>query len=271
MKDLSIIIVHHQTPGLLKLCLKSIEETTTGIDYEVIVVDSTISREAKDLIEDRSPRTFYLPFKENLGYARGVNIGITRSSGRYIQILNPDIILTDGCLVKMLEYMKNRPDIGILGPKMLNFNGTLQKNYFSFYRPATIIARRSFLGRFSFFKKALDDFLMSDANPRNIQTPDWLMGSALMINKEVLDKVGGMDEMFFMYFEDVDWARRFWHNDFKVIYYPKVVVYHYHQRESVSGFGLLDILFNRKTRWHIISAVKFFWKYRNLDKMLIYK
>jgi hypothetical protein len=295
--ELSIIIVHHQTPELLKLCLKPLcpvrsnpaslqkgqgaailltEQTSNGvkrggtgihgIDQEIIVVDSTISRRARDLIRENYPEVKYLPYQENLGYSRGVNIGIQNSQGDYILILNPDVIITEDALDKMLEYMKKHPDIGMLGPKMLNFNGTAQRSYFSFYKPITIIARRLWLGKFKPFKKALYDFLMADSDPDKIQTPDWLMGSAIMVNKQAIKKVGGMDERFFMYFEDVDWARRFWHNDYKVVYYPEAVVYHYHQRESKSRLGLFDALFNKKTRWHIASAVKFFWKYRNLAK-----
>ncbi|MBI2063428.1 MAG: glycosyltransferase family 2 protein [Candidatus Yanofskybacteria bacterium] len=282
--ELSIIIVHHQTPELLKLCLKSLGKVlisghhkSDGIEnvnksnFEIIVVDSTISRQARDLIREQYPEIKYIPFKENLGYARGVNIGIQSSCGKYILILNPDVIVTDGAIEKMADYMEKHPDIGILGPKVLNFNGTHQRTFFSYYKPATIIARRSFLGKFGRFKKELDKFLMADADSRKIQTPDWLMGSAIMVSREAFNKIGGMDERFFMYFEDVDWARRFWHNDYKVVYYPEAVIYHYHQRESSSRMGLLDAVFNNKTRWHIASAIKFFWKYRNLQKIPIAK
>lgn len=300
MLNLSIIITHHQTPELLKLCLKPLKHGKVGkrrinpnlgsckdprLDWEIIVVDSTISRKARDLIREvneakRSdleeppeevrpevrPLIKYLPFKQNLGYARGVNIGIKNSSGKYILILNPDVIVTDGSIQKMVSYMDKHPDIGMLGPRVLNFNGTHQKTYFSYYKPITILARRSrLLGRIGLFKRALDDFLMADSDPTKFQTPDWLMGSALMVRREAIDQIGGMDERFFMYFEDVDWARRFWHNDYKVVYYPEAVMYHYHQRESSSRLGILDAIFNKKTRWHIASAIKFFWKYHKLD------
>jgi len=278
--ELSIIIVHHRTPELLKLCLKSLREVLISghrkshgtcdvnkLDYEIIVVDSTVSRKARDLIRENYSEIKYLPFEENLGYSRGVNSGIRNSSGEYILILNPDAIVTEGTIAELLDYMRKHPDIGMLGPKMLNFNGTVQRTYFSFYKPMTIIARRTFLGRFKPFKRALSDFLMADSDPNKIQTSDWLMGSAILVSRRAIEKVGGMDERFFMYFEDVDWARRFWHNDYKVVYYPKAVVYHYHQRESRSRLGLLDALFNKKTRWHISSAIKFFWKYRNLAKV----
>ena len=250
----------------MKLCLKSLKETTANLDTEILVIDSTVSHKARDLIKENHPNIKYLPFKENLGYARGVNIGIQNSSGKYILVLNPDVIVTDGAIDKMLNYVQKHADIGMLGPRVLNFNGTHQKTYFSYYKPATILARRSFLGKFGWFKKELNNFLMADADSSKTQTPDWLMGSAIMVSSEAIKKIGGMDEGFFMYFEDVDWARRFWHNDYKVVYYPEAVMYHYHQRESNSRLGLLDAVFNRKTRWHIASAMRFFWKYRDLSK-----
>ena len=265
--ELSIIIVHHKTPELLKLCLDSIRKISSDINYEIITVDSATSRKNAELIRERYPEVIFLPHKENLGYSHGVNLGIQKANGEYLLILNPDIVAAGDSIQKMLNYMKKHPDIGILGPKMLNFNGTAQRTYFSFYKPITIIARRTFLGRFKPFKKALYDFLMADSDADKIQTPDWLMGSAIMVSRRAIEKVGGMDERFFMYFEDVDWARRFWHNNFKVVYYPEAVMYHYHQRESKSKLGLFDPIFNKKTQWHIRSAVKFFWKYRNLAKV----
>ncbi|MEK7154026.1 MAG: glycosyltransferase family 2 protein [Patescibacteria group bacterium] len=267
MPELSIIIVHHRTPELLKLCLTSIKKTVNNVDYEVIIVDSATTRQGKYAAEESFPEAMLLSFKENLGYSRGVNAGIKKATGKYFLILNPDVILTENAVAKMLGYMKKHPDIGMLGPKMLNFNGTTQKTYFSFYKPITIIARRTFLGKFKPFKRALYDFLMADSDTNKIQTPDWLMGSAIMVARQAIERVGGMDERFFMYFEDVDWARRLWRNDFKVVYFPEAIMYHYHQRESESGLGLFDPLFNKKTRWHIRSAIKFFWKYRNLTKI----
>jgi len=264
MPELSIIIVHYRTPELLKLCLSSIKKTVSGVDFEVIIVDSAATRQTKNAVEEKFPGALVLPYEENLGYSRGVNIGIEKARGNYFLILNPDVIATEGSVIKMLDYMKEHPDIGMLGPKMLNFNGTVQRTYFNFYKPITIIARRTFLWRFGPFKKALKDFLMVDSDPGKIQTPDWLMGSVIMVSRGAMQKVGPMDERFFMYFEDVDWARRFWHNGYKVVYYPETIMYHYHQRESKTRLGLLDVLLNKKTRWHVMSAAKFFWKYRNL-------
>ena len=122
------------------------------MNYEVVVVDSTISRGARDLIREQYPEIKYLPFKENLGYSKGVNIGIKNSQGDYILILNPDIIATDGAISKMFNYIKKHEDVGMLGPRMLNLNSTQQKTFFSYYKPEIILARRSFLGKFGWFK-----------------------------------------------------------------------------------------------------------------------
>ncbi|MFH1769579.1 MAG: glycosyltransferase family 2 protein [Parcubacteria group bacterium] len=268
MPELSIIIVHYRTPDFLKICLDSILNKVQDIEYEVIVVDHSATRVSKDLAQawkERFARFKYIPRKENLGYSKGVNTGIAISEGQYILIVNPDTIFTEEAIPKMLSYMKQHEDIGLLAPQMLHFNGEHQRNYFKFYTPKTVIARRTFLGKLPSMKRELDDFLMLDTDPNEIQTPDWIMGSALLTSQKALKKVGPMDERFFMYFEDVDWARRFWHNGYKVVYYPEAQLYHYHQRQSKSKFGVLDVILNQKTRWHVASAVKFFLKYRTLE------
>jgi len=268
MLELSIIIVHHRTPGFLKLCLDSLNTALGHFDLmaELVVVDSMSTPESRDVVRERAPEAKYLSFKYNLGFSRGVNIGIRNSRGSYLLILNPDVVISGDAIRRLLGFMKVHPDVGIVGPQLRNFNGTIQQSCFSYYRPLTVLIRRSFLGKIRPFRQVLADFLMADADLNYIQTPDWLMGSAIMVRREAIQRVGLMDERFFMYFEDVDWARRFWHNEFKVVYYPSAVMYHYHQRESKSRLGLLDAVFNQKTRWHISSALKFFWKYRNLTR-----
>lgn len=271
LPELSIIIVHHRTPGFLKMCLTSVANScqlkaSSSLSYELIIVDSMASRESKDIVKERVPGAKYFGFKNNLGFGKGVNIGIKNSTGKHILILNPDIITKDDAIGKLTEFLEKHPDVGMVGPQLRNFNDTVQRSYFSYYKPMTILVRRSFLGKISPFKKILDNFLMADTDPNKIQTPDWIMGSAMMVRREAVEKVGLMDERFFMYFEDVDWARRFWHNGYKVVHYPEAVMYHYHQRESKSRLGILDALFNQKTRWHIKSGIKFFIKYRNLAK-----
>lgn len=240
MPDLSIIIVNYKTPELLKLCLKALAEHLGDVDHEVKVIDNS---------------------NNNIGYARGVNKGLRETTGEYRFILNPDAVITAGSVQKMLTYMDRHPDIGILGPQLRYFNDQHQRSYFRFYRPSTVLARRTPLGHLKHFKKIEAEFQMLDTDPQKIQAPDWILGAAMLVRGSALADVGFMDERFFLYFEDVDWCRRFWHNGYKVVYYPDAVFYHYYPRASRSRWGLLDIFLNRTTRWHIQSAFKFFRKY----------
>lgn len=263
---LSIIIVNFKNPPLLRLCLKSLTHAISDdFDYEVIIVDSASSIETRNLVKEEFPKCRILSFKENIGYTKAVNEGIRSSHGDFILILNPDIILLKNAVEDMYEFMKENKQVGLLGPQLLNFDGTRQNSCFKFYNPLTILYRRSFLGYLPFAKKALRNFLMSDANFSKILEADWLMGSAIMASRQAVDKIGPMDENFFLYMSDVDWARRFWENGYKVIYYPQAKLYHYHKRISKGRFGILDIMFKKETRWHLKDAIKYFKKYGLLN------
>lgn len=165
----------------------------------------------------------------------------------------------------MYDFMKKNSEIGLLGPQLLNFDGTRQHSCFKFYNLLTVLYRRSFLGYLPFAKKTLNNFLMGNHDLDKIIETDWLMGSAIMASRRAIEKVGLMDDNFFLYMSDVDWARRFWENGYKVVYYPKVTLYHYHKRVSRGRFGILDILFKKETRWHLKDAIKYFKKYGILN------
>ena len=256
----SIIIVHHKSPELLKLCLDSVKKHLLGqiSELETIVVDSEAQTETEEILREKFPWVNYLPLIKNVGYAAGVNHGLKNSKGKHILILNPDIIVTSDSVKKMSDHLDKNPDIGLLGPKLLNFNGQIQNSKFKFYRPMTIVYRRTFLGKMPFAKKRLADFNLKSESKT---LPDWVMGSALMTTRNALEKVGMMDERFKLYFEDVDWAKRFWENGYKVAYLPEAVMLHYHIRQSRAGFDFLDVFIRRETRWHIESAVKYFLKH----------
>jgi len=260
---LSIIIVNYKTPDMLRLCIKSLIATIKTTPYEIIVVDSATDGELEDQMAEEFPKIKFFAFEDNLGYSKSVNAGIKKASGEYILVLNPDIIAEDEAVDKMLAYIKSHHDAGMVGPRLLNFNGTPQNSAFRFYGLPTIIIRRTFLGKMEFGKKRMDRFLLKDKNIEHIKEPlavDWLMGSALMVSKKALEKTGGMDEQYFMYFEDVDWARTFWENGFKVVYLPQAKMHHYHGQTS-KRLGLLDVFLNKMTWVHLNSAYKYFKKY----------
>ncbi len=261
---LSIIIVNHKNPPLLRLCLKSLQRVlpvpeTGDFAYEIIVVDVAAEIETEQLVVEEFPTVRYAPFKKNIGYTKGVNEGLKLTKGEISFIINSDIIPLPGALEIMHRFMLDNPKVGIMGPQLLNFDGTLQQSCFRFYTPITVICRRTWLGRLPFGQKILDKFNMIDKDLTRPLAVDWLMGSALMVSKKAYNKVGPMDEKLFLYMSDVDWPRQFWENGYQVVFYPRASMYHYHRHDSRGS--LIDAIFKKQTRWHIKDAFHYFRKY----------
>ncbi|MCK5413021.1 MAG: glycosyltransferase family 2 protein [Candidatus Pacebacteria bacterium] len=268
MIKLSVIVNHYRTPEVLKMCLKSIKENLfdAGFDWEIIVTDSATIEKTEEMIDENFSEVTFITSKENIGFGKSINIAIKKAQGEYFFIVNADILIEqEKAIEKMLKYIEKNKDIGMVGPKLLNVNNTIQQSCFRFYTPLTVVCRRTSLGRTSLGRKIVDSFLMKDIFERGeVSEPipvDWLMGSAMMVRKSDLEKVGVFDENFFMYFEDVDWARRFWENNLKVIYFPESIMYHYHFQSSKKK-SLFDSLLSKYARIHIKSALKYFIKYK---------
>lgn len=257
----SILIINYKNPPLLRLCLSSLKRVLSAdFKNEILVVDIATSPETRNVVKEFKDVKLSA-FKENIGYTKGVNEGIKASSGDYILILNPDVVPMAGAIENLASYLMASADTGLVGPRLLNFDGSIQNSCFRYYTPLIVLCRRSFLGRMSFCKKILDDFIMADKKLDEPTEAEWLMGSAIMVPRKTAYKVGLMDENLFLYMSDVDWARRFWQNGFKVVYYPRSEMYHYHKRVSKGRFGLLDVFLNKQSRWHLQDAIKYFYKY----------
>ncbi|OGZ34494.1 MAG: hypothetical protein A2174_02660 [Candidatus Portnoybacteria bacterium RBG_13_41_18] len=264
--QLSIIVTNYKTPELLKLCLESIKKTVINIDYKVFVMDAAGDEDTEFAAKENFKDFNYVPFEKNVGFRALVNEGLALVKGKYILILNSDIILTEDIIGKMIKYFESDSSIGLLAPQLLNLDGTIQESCFRFFGPMTVLARRSFFGKTAFGEKILDRFLMKDFDHQKTREVDWVMASAIMVKESAVEKVGLMDKRFFMYFEDVDWCRRFWQNGLKVVYFPEVKLFHYHLRVSKKHGGILDLFTNKYIWIHISSAIKYYWKYalRNL-------
>lgn len=259
--NLSIAVNSYRTPELLRLCLQSLRDHVSGIEYEVISVDSATEEVTEMMVREEFPEVRFFPYRENVGFKTLVNRSIKESRGEYIFLINSDIIVNGDTVRLLTQYFDTHPEVTLAGPRQINFNGEDQLSCFRFYRPFTILCRRTILGKLSWGKRHLDWFLMKDYDRKSPRTVDWVMGSAMFVRRSAALSVGLMDNRFFMYMEDVDWCRRFWENGYQVLYYPEASVFHYHAKGSARG-GLLGLLGNRLTWWHIGSAIKYFWKYR---------
>ena len=261
---LSIIITHYKTPVLLNLCLDSIKENIKEIDYEVIVVDSESELSVRKMIKRKLTQAKLIRFSKNVGYAKLVNSGIRSAKGEYLFFINADIIISKNAVEQMIDFIKNHPLAGMIGPQLLGFNNLPQKSCFRFPTLASVVARRTFLGKTKWGKRKLDHFLMNDVDLSSPQPVDWIQGSAMLTKKEHAEKIGEWDERFFIYLEDTDWCRRFWQQGYQVIYFPSAKVFHYYGRASKKWGGFLDAFLNKYTWIHLSSAFKYFLKWRKI-------
>ncbi len=259
---LSIVIVNYKMWQLTRALVESLlGDSSLPKSTEIIVVDNNSGDDSVYLLRSDFPEITVIDNKENMGLAAGVNEGIKHTTGSYVLVLNPDMIALPTSVKTLVDFMDKNPKVGMAGGKLISPNGKVQYSCYRFYTLMTIVYRRTFLGKTSAGKAATRSFLMKDFNHKEIQDVDWLMGACLIVRKQALEEVGGMDERFFLYFEDVDWCRRMWMKDWRVTYVPQAVFSHFHQRSSEKGI-IFGILFNRPTREHIKSACKYFWKFR---------
>ena len=255
---ISIIILNYQTKNLVKYCIKGIKFLNLNLDYEIIVVDNVSNDGIEEMIRENFSEVKFIQAKKNRGYAAGNNLGIKSARGKYILILNPDVVVLEGAIEKMYEFMETHPEAGLLGPRLNSPDGSLQETCYRFPKFFTPFFRRTFLGKLWFVKKHLDQFLMRDYDHQTARKVNWLQGSCLIARSKAIGEVGLLDERFFTYFEDTDWCKRFWQKNWEVWYLPEIEIIHYHGQAS-SG-GLLNI-FKKPTRIHIASWLKYFWKY----------
>jgi hypothetical protein len=259
--DLSIIIVNYKTADKTLKCLSAIKAGDMAcIEYEKIVVDNFSNDGSMEKIRSRHPEIIIVENKINTGMGSGNNAGVKMAKGEYILILNPDTYLGINAIKTMLDYVKDKPEVGLVGPRLNNHNGTLQDTCMRFPKFYTPLLRRTFLGRFT--PKYINEFLMNDFDHREVKEVDWIMGSCLLVRKKLFDELGGFDNRFFMYFEDTDLCRRIWQAGYKVVYCPLAEGVHDHGRGSAERRWYIAPFTNSLARAHIISWVKYFWKWR---------
>ena len=259
---LSIIIVNYNSGAMTASCVESLLPQLTGAltQTEIIVVDNASADDSVPFLRSDFPELTVIDNERNRGFGAGVNQGLAAARGEYCLVLNPDIVALPGALQQLVSFMDTHDTVGLAGGQLLYPNGTLQHSCFRFYTLWTVLARRTWLGRTAAGQAEIDRFLMKDFNHTTARAVEWLMGSCLLARAKAIEQVGGFDERFFMYFEDVDWARRFWEADWQVMYVPTAQFSHFHQQSS-RQHGVLGVLTNRTTREHITSALQYFGKY----------
>jgi N-acetylglucosaminyl-diphospho-decaprenol L-rhamnosyltransferase len=257
--DISVIIVNYKREDNVLKCLASLAKTDWGdLTHEIIVVDNVSTGELIQVVKNY-PEVKIIKSEKNLGMGGGNNLGAKNSTGDYLLILNHDTLVQLDAIKKLYRYLQENEKAAIVGPKLLNPDGSLQYSCFRFPKIYIPLLRRTFFGAFT--PKALDDFLMKDYDHATIKVVDWLMGSCLLIRREILEKDGYLfDEKYFMYFEDTDLCRRVKEKHHQeVVYYPEAVVIHDHGRGSAEKPWYIAPFTDKLAREHLRSWFKYFF------------
>ncbi len=260
---LSIITVNYQKPHFIRHLLKGIEEIRLGVDFEYFLVDNASGDGSADMVAQQFPWATLIRSEKNIGFGGGNNLALRVASGDYIFLCNPDLTLFAGELEKWMEWMDEHPLVGVSTPRVLNPDGSDQVSCYRFPQLLTPLLRRSALGRLPWARRHLHAYTMAEMDREKEQDVDWGFGAALLIRRDVLEKIGHFDERFFMYFEDADLCRRAWEAGSRVCYTPVAKVMHYHQRESRARTSMefLTLFTNPLARAHLVSGLKYFLKY----------
>jgi len=242
--DLSVVILNWNTRDLLRQCLTSILCSKSEIQVQVIVVDNASEDDSREMVRELFPQVTLIANPANIGFGAGNNQALPDATGRYVLFLNSDTVVTDGSLDLLVGYADSNPDIGIVGPKLLNDDGSLQYSCRSYPNLGTGFFRNTPLGRLFPRNHFTNDYLLTDydhATPRDV---DWVSGAALMMRRSLIDKIGAFDTEYFMFCEDVDLCWRANHTErgtrneergarneepvqkWRVSYFPDAIVYH---------------------------------------------
>jgi len=227
MIDLSIIIVSWNAREFLSKCLWSLKTSMTDYYTEIIVVDNASTDGSQELVRDQFPRVNLICNDTNLGFAKAINIGVSHCRGKYVCLINSDVEVLEDCFVRMIAYMEHHPEVGMLGPQIIDPNGNIQRSCMGFPTLWNTFCRALALDSLFPKVKLFGGYLMTYWEHNTMRNVDVINGCFWMIKREALDQVGLLDEQFFIYAEDLDWCKRFTMADWEIVYFPMAEALHY--------------------------------------------
>ncbi|MGD8239443.1 MAG: glycosyltransferase family 2 protein [Armatimonadota bacterium] len=224
--DLCICIVSWNVAAELRGCLESVAPQGDEAGPEVIVVDNASSDYSVAVVGRHFPRVKLIENETNVGFAAAANQALSAGSGRYVLLLNPDCVVPEDALRRMVEFADSRSDAGLIGPKLVYPDGRLQHSCRRFPTVRAAIFRHTVFGRLFPRAASPEEYLMAAWAHDEVREVDWLSGACLMARREAIEEVGPLDEQFFWGSEDVDWAYRMHEKGWKALYFPEVTVVH---------------------------------------------
>ena len=236
MKDLSIVVVNYNVKHFLEQCLHSVKRAVQSIDAEIFVVDNNSVDGSCAMVREKFPGVHLITNKENVGFSKANNQAIRMAEGKYILLLNPDTIVEEDTFTKIITYMDEHPKTGGLGVKMIDGKGHFLPES-KRGLPTPRVAFYKIFGLSAVFRKSkrFGQYHLSYLDKDKTHKVDVLSGAFMFMRKETLDKVGLLDENFFMYGEDIDLSYRITLGGYDNVYFPETRIIHYKGESTKKG------------------------------------
>lgn len=242
---ISIVIVNWNVKDLLRECLRSVFSSKIEDEPEVVVVDNASSDESAAMVRSEFPQVNLIAAPENLGFAKGNNVGVAAAKGDFIFLLNPDTRLEPDTLVKLRDYLAANPEVGVVAPQLLWPDGSPQSSRRQFPTIGSLFWESTLLEQWFPQNKIAQRYKFAGVPPTQSGPVDWAVGAALFLRREVWESVGPLDESLFMYFEETDWCRRCTQAGWPVQYLSDAGVTHYEGQSSGQVVSARTLRFQR--------------------------
>ncbi|RME81962.1 MAG: glycosyltransferase family 2 protein [Caldilineae bacterium] len=265
--DISILIVSWNVRSLLLKCLQALPAAVgEGLTYEVIVVDNASDDGTVRAVRRKFPQVWTIANRENRGFTGGNNQAMAAAQGRYFLLLNPDTEPAPGSIAELHHYLETHPQVGIVGPRLRYADGSLQPSRRRFPTLATLFCESTVIQQYLPTLPMFGRYIMADRPEDEPQEVDWLVGAALFVRREVYEQVGGLDETYFMYSEELDWCRRAREAGWQIAYDPAAEIIHHEGKSSEQEIAERHIRFfrsrvryTRKFHGPIVAQLLRFW------------
>ncbi len=252
--EVSVVIVSFNVQNLLLRCLASLDKALGSLSHEILVVDNASTDGSPAAVKHLHPGVSVTESRVNRGFSAANNLGMSAASGSFLLLLNPDTEVEVSSITSMLAFLKAHPDVGIVGPKLIKPDGSIQSSRRRFPSLATAVIESTIVQRWWPRSRLLDSYYVAD-RPNVTQDVDWLVGACLLVRRSVIDAIGGFDERFFMYSEELDLCRRAREAGWRIAYVADAEVVHHEGRSSEQNVVQRSLIFNE-------SKASYFEKYR---------
>lgn len=240
---LSITLVHHEGLSTLHDCLQSLITNAPEVSFELILVDNASTDGAVAMVQEQFPQVRLLQNERRQGFGANQNRAVEASEGEYILLLNDDTVVHPHALDALCRFMDSHPDVGVVGPRLLNPDGSLQQSCYRFPSPLRSFTENLLLTAAFPEHPVLGDYRMwAHDSEREV---DFVVGAAMLVRCQIIEKVGTLDTNFFMYFEEIDWQRRITQAGGRVGFCPDAVITHLGGQSSEGLRGRQLVEFNR--------------------------